>query len=49
VKLPDGSETESGKETLLELGRVHFPDYRQSDGQGQLDLGFHIRRTNRGD
>jgi hypothetical protein len=44
VELPNGQQTETGKETLKELFRVHFPDTRliddsHDDGQGQ------VRRT----
>jgi hypothetical protein len=53
VKLPDGRYRESGRETLLELYRIHFPDFRlthwSTDGLGQSDLGGHMRMTNRGD
>jgi hypothetical protein len=44
VKLPDGCYMESGRETLLELCRIHFPDFRLTDGltdgQGQSDLDY---------
>jgi hypothetical protein len=54
VKLPNGQQTETGKETLKELFRVHFPDLKQIDdsydyGEGQLKLGMCEGITNRGD
>jgi hypothetical protein len=54
IKLPDGKHTQTGKETLKELFRVHFPDSKLTDddsddgrGQQNLDACGHI--TNRGD
>jgi hypothetical protein len=54
VKLPNGQQTETGKETLKELFRVHFPNSKMIDdsydnGQGQQNLGICKRITNRGD
>jgi hypothetical protein len=44
IKLPDGEYTQTGKETLKELFRVHFPDskwiYDSDNGQGQQNLGI---------
>jgi hypothetical protein len=53
-KLPDGQHTQTGRETLKELFRVHFPDSwlinDSGNGQGQLNLDICRRRTNsRGD
>jgi hypothetical protein len=31
IKLPDGKHTQTGKETLKELFRVHFPDSKLID------------------
>jgi hypothetical protein len=51
-KLPDDQYTQTGKETLKELFRVHFPDSKlnddSDDGQGQQNLGLCRRITNRG-
>jgi hypothetical protein len=48
VKLPDGRYTQSGREALLELCRIHFLDSRltdgSTDGQRQSDLGGHTSR-----
>jgi hypothetical protein len=53
MNLPDGLHTQTGKETLEELFRVHFPDSKlideSDDGQGQQNLGICERITNRGD
>jgi hypothetical protein len=54
VKLPNGQQTETRKETLEELLRVYFPDSTliddsYDDGQGQQNLGICERITNRGD
>jgi hypothetical protein len=53
VKLPDGRYTQTGRETLKELFRIHFPDSRlinvSYDGQGQLNLHICRRRMNMGD
>jgi hypothetical protein len=52
IKLPNGQHTQSGKETLKELFRVHFPDSKlidDSDGQDQQNLGVCERIMNRGD
>jgi hypothetical protein len=44
MKLPDGQHTQTGKETLKELFRVHFPDSKltnvSGDGEGQQNLGI---------
>jgi hypothetical protein len=44
IKLPDGQHNKTGKKTLKELFRVHFPDSKFSDdsgdGQGQQNLGI---------
>jgi hypothetical protein len=50
IKLPDGRCTTTGKETLEELFRVHFPelvliDY-SIDGLGQQNLDARSSRTN---
>jgi hypothetical protein len=31
IKLPDGKYTQTGKETLKELFRVHFPDSKLTE------------------
>jgi hypothetical protein len=53
VKMPDGQYTQTGKKTLKELFRVHFPDFKliedSDDGQGQQHLGICGRVMNRGD
>jgi hypothetical protein len=54
VKLPNGQQTETGKGTLGELFRVHFPDSKLiddscNDGQGQQNLGIREHIRNRGD
>jgi hypothetical protein len=53
IKLPNGQHTQTGKETLKELFRVHFPDSNliddSDDGQDQQNLGVCERITNRGD
>jgi hypothetical protein len=53
VKLPDGQHTQTGKETLKELFRVHFLDSKliddSGDGQGLQNLGICECITNRGD
>jgi hypothetical protein len=53
VKLLDGRNTQTGKGTLQELCRVHFPDSKLIDGSadswGQPDLDMHIHRVNRED
>jgi hypothetical protein len=52
-KLPDGQYTQTGKGTLKEVFRVHFPDSKliedSDDGQRQEKLGICGRITNRGD
>jgi hypothetical protein len=48
VKLRDCQHTETGKETLNELSRVHFED-SYDDGQGQQNLGICESITNKGD
>jgi hypothetical protein len=54
VKRPNGQQTDTGKETLKELFRVHFPDSKLIDdvydnGQGQQNLGICKRIMNRED
>jgi hypothetical protein len=54
IKRPNDKQTETGKETLKELLRVHFPDSELTNdsydkGQGQQNLGTCTRLTNRGD
>jgi hypothetical protein len=54
VKLPNGQLTETGKGTLEELFRVHFPDSKPIDNsrdkqQGQQSLGWCDRSTHRAD
>jgi hypothetical protein len=53
IKLRNGQHTQTGKETLEELFRVHFPDSKRiddsDDGQDQRNLGVCGCRTNRGD
>jgi hypothetical protein len=54
VKLPDCQHTQTGKETLKDLFRVHFPDSKliddsYDDGQGQQNLGKCECITNRAD
>jgi hypothetical protein len=53
INLPDGQYTETGKGTLEELFRVHFPDSKLiddlGDGQGQHNLGTCRNITNRRD
>jgi hypothetical protein len=53
IKPPDGQCTQTGKETLEELFRVHFPESvlidDSTDGQEQQNLDVCRRRTNRGD
>jgi hypothetical protein len=53
IKLPDGQCTQTGKETLEELFRVHFPESvlidDSIDGQGQQNLDACRSRMNRGD
>jgi hypothetical protein len=46
IKPPDGQYTQTGKETLNELFRVHFPDSNNGQGQQILHVCGHI--TNRG-
>jgi hypothetical protein len=52
IKLPNGQHTQTGKETLKELFRLHFPDSKliddSDDGQDQQNLGVCERITNRG-
>jgi hypothetical protein len=52
IKLPDNQYTKSGKRTLKELFRVHFPDSKliedSDDGHGQQNLGIYGCVTNRG-
>jgi hypothetical protein len=52
IKLPDGQHTQTGKGTLKELFRVHFPDSKliddSSDGQGHQNLDSCGRKTNIG-
>jgi hypothetical protein len=51
IKLPDGQHTQTGKETLKEMFRVHFPDSKltddSGDGQGQQNLGICERIMNK--
>jgi hypothetical protein len=54
IKLPDGKHTQTGKETLKELFRVHFPDSKlidddSGDGRGQQNLDACKYIANRGD
>jgi hypothetical protein len=53
IKLPAGQHTQTGKGTLKELFRVHFPDSKLIDdsngGQGQQNLDICARKTKRGD
>jgi hypothetical protein len=53
VNLSDGQYTQTGKETLKELFKVHFPDSRLIDdsahGQEELNWGVCGSRMNRGD
>jgi hypothetical protein len=53
IKLPNGQHTQTGKETLEELFRVHFQDSKlihySGDGQDQQNLGVCGSRTNRGE
>jgi hypothetical protein len=53
IKLPDGRYTWTGRNTLKELFRVHFPDSRITDDsgdvQGQLNLDAHRCKMNMGD
>jgi hypothetical protein len=38
IKLPDGQYTQTEKETLKELFRVHFPHSNEGQGQQNLDI-----------
>jgi hypothetical protein len=53
IRLPNRQYTQTGKETLSELFRVHFPDSLLIDdldnGQGQQNLDTSRGRTNRAD
>jgi hypothetical protein len=53
IKPPDGQCNQTGKETLEELFRVHFPEsvliHDLIDRQGQQNLDVCRRRTNKGD
>jgi hypothetical protein len=53
IKLPNGQHSQTGKETLEELFRVHFPDSKWiddlGDGQDQQNLGICGCRMDRGD
>jgi hypothetical protein len=53
IKLPIGRHNQTGKETLKELFRVHFPDSKliddSGDGQDKQNLGICERMTNKGD
>jgi hypothetical protein len=53
IKLPNGPHTQTGKETLKELFRVHFLDSKlindSDDAQDQQNQGICERITNRGD
>jgi hypothetical protein len=50
TRLSDGEYTQTGRETLKELIRVHFPDSTQiddpNDGQGQQYLDIHSHTLN---
>jgi hypothetical protein len=37
IKLPDGHYTWTGRDTLKELSRVHFPDSRITDDSGDVE------------
>jgi hypothetical protein len=54
VKLPNGQHTETGKETLKEMFRIHFPDSKLTDDsydkeRAQHNLGICECIMNRGD
>jgi hypothetical protein len=53
IKLPNGQHSQTGKETLEKLFRVHFSDSKEiddsGDGQDQQNLGVCRSRTNRDD
>jgi hypothetical protein len=53
IKLPDGKHTQTRKETLKELFRVHFPESMltddSGDGRGQQNQGACGHKTNRED
>jgi hypothetical protein len=53
IKLPDGQYTQTGKRTLKELFRVHFPDSKLIDDLGERqrlkNLGVCRHIMNRGD
>jgi hypothetical protein len=54
IKVPDGKHTQTGKETLKELFRVHFPDSKltdddSGDGRGQQNLDACKYIANRGE
>ena len=53
IKLPNGQYTQTGRETLNELFRVHFPDSKLINdldkGQGQQNPGTCKSRMNRAD
>jgi hypothetical protein len=54
IKLPNGQHTQTGKETLKELFRVHFPDSKLTDDlyddeEDQQNLGICQCIMNRGD
>jgi hypothetical protein len=53
MKLPNGQHTQTEKETLKELFRVHLPDSilidNSDDGQDQQNLGICERIMNGGD
>jgi hypothetical protein len=53
IKLPDGQCTQTGKKTLKELFRVHFPNSKliddSNDGQAQQNLDICGCITKRGD
>lgn len=53
INLSDGQNTQTGKETLKKLYRIHFQDSRLIDdsahGQKELNWDVHRSRMNRGD
>jgi predicted Mrr-cat superfamily restriction endonuclease len=51
IKLPDGKHTRTGKETLKELFRVHFPDSKLMIRvmEGASRTWTHVNTMNRGD
>jgi hypothetical protein len=51
IKLPDGQCTQTGKETLKEMFRVHFLESKlihdSGDGQGQQNLAKHVNNQSK--